>query len=216
MKLNNITLLIAFSLFICNMLPGCAKHADGTWKLPLVYRVNVQQGNFIEQSMLDKLEPGMPKSKVNFIMGTPLLIDPFHSNRWEYVYSIEPGDGERAQRHISLFFEDDKLTHLEGDISPGYGKIAREKGGASSFVVPEERKKRGFLSNLFGSDRKKKTANETDKEPGKNKNDETEKRPGESAKEVEEQPDDALLPLPESTEFLPLMRRLPVAHPGDF
>ena len=68
--------------------------------------------------MIDKLEPGMTKAKVKFIMGTPLLVDPFHSNRWEYIYSNEPGSGDRVQRHIALFCRDDKLTHLEGNVTP--------------------------------------------------------------------------------------------------
>ena len=96
-------------------------------------------------------------------MGTPLLVDPFHSNRWEYIYSIEPGDGERAQRHIALFFKDDELTHLEGDITPGYGAATREDDGASNVLITGERKKKGFFGNLFGSDEKKKTDDDAEK-----------------------------------------------------
>lgn len=196
--MNKIILLIAFLLFISGTLSGCAKHADGTRKIPLVYRVDIQQGNVIEQSMIDKLEPGMSRSKVTFIMGTPLLVDPFHSNRWEYIYSIEPRDGERTQRHIALFFKDDKLTHLEGDITPDYGSATREYDGASNVVITGERKKKGFFGNLFGSDKKKKI------DDGKGffddwftSDDETEKELDELAKEVKEQSDDSLLPLPE-------------------
>ncbi len=142
-------------------------------------------------------------------MGTPLLVDPFHSNRWEYIYSIEPGDGERAQRHIALFFKDDKLTHLEGDITPGYGSVTREDDGASNIVITGGRKKKGFFGNLFGSDKKKEidkgesffddwfTSDDELKEADESRDDETEKELDELAKEVKEQSDDSLLPLPE-------------------
>lgn len=207
--MNKIILLIAFSLFISGTLSGCSKRADGTRKIPLVYRVDIQQGNVIEQSMIDKLEPGMSKSKVTFIMGTPLLVDPFHSNRWEYIYSIEPGDGERAQRHIALFFKEDKLTHLEGDITPGYGSATREDDGASNVLITGERKKKGLFGKLFGSDKKKKiddgkgffddwfTSDDELKEADESRDDATEKELDELAKEVKDQSDDSLLPLPE-------------------
>jgi len=171
--------------------------------------VDIQQGNVIEQSMINKLEPGMTKSKVRFIMGTPLLVDPFHSNRWEYIYSIEPGGGERAQRHISLFFKDDKLTHLEGDIKPVYGRaIEDESGEASSFIVTGERKKVGIFGRLFSSDKKKKsndkgffdgwfTSKDEIKKADENRDEETEKELESLAEGASEQSEDSILPLPE-------------------
>ena len=103
--MNKIILLIAFSILITGLTSGCARRSDGSLKIPLVYRVDIQQGNVIDQSMINRLEPGMSKSKVRFVMGTPLLVDPFHSNRWDYIYSLEPGDGERVQRRVSIFFK---------------------------------------------------------------------------------------------------------------
>ena len=150
--MNKIILIIAFSIIIS----GCAKHADGSFKIPLVYRVDIQQGNVIEQSMIDKLKPGMDKAKVRFIMGTPLLVDPFHSNRWEYIYSLEPGDGERVQRQVTVFFKDDKLTHLEGDITPAYRRYSEENASeASNIIVPANNQEKGFFSGWFGSDDEK-------------------------------------------------------------
>lgn len=207
--MNKIILLIAFSIFISSIITGCSKRADGTRKIPLVYRVDIQQGNVIEQSMIDKLEPGMSKSKVRFIMGTPLLVDPFHSNRWEYIYSIEPGGGERAQRHIALFFKDDKLTHLEGDITPIYGRSTEEDSGeASSYIVTGERKKEGFFGRLFGSDKKKKgddkgffdgwfTSEDEIKKADESRDEETEKELESLAEGASKQAEDSILPLPE-------------------
>jgi outer membrane protein assembly factor BamE len=86
---------------------------------PGVYKVDVQQGNIITQEMVDQLKPGMTKSQVRFIMGTPLLVDSFHQERWDYLYSIQPGGEKRRQEHLTLFFEDDKLARFEGDFMPG-------------------------------------------------------------------------------------------------
>ena len=137
-------------LLLAILLTGCSQRDDGRLKLPLVYRVDIQQGNIIEQSMLVQLKPGLDKNKVRFIMGTPLLVDPFHSDRWDYIYSYEPGSGEREQRRVSIFFIDDKLSRVEGDVKAGVPEevLADE---SSNIFVPIERNKKGFFSRLFGS-----------------------------------------------------------------
>jgi len=130
---------------------GCAKHSDGSWKPPFVYRVDVQQGNVVDQAMINKLKPGMDKKQVRFIMGTPLLQDPFHSNRWDYLYSYEPGGGKRIQRHITLHFKDDKLSRVTGDVEVSYAPITtEEETKGKTVVVPLEDHEEGFFSKLFG------------------------------------------------------------------
>ncbi len=68
--------------------------------------------------MVDQLRPGMTKRQVIFVMGTPLVRDPFHQNRWDYIYSYQPGGGERGQERVSVFFEDDALVSFSGDFTP--------------------------------------------------------------------------------------------------
>ncbi len=110
--------LICFlSLFI---LAACTRSFDGGYNMPLLYKIDVQQGNVVDQEMVDKLKPGMDKNQVKFIMGTPVIVDPFHSERWEYVYSFQPGGGVREQRHITVHFVDEKLSHITGDIEVSY------------------------------------------------------------------------------------------------
>ncbi len=104
-------------LLILISLAGCS--AEGTRKLPGVYRIDIQQGNVIEQEMLDKLEPGMVKDQVHFIMGTPTIVDPFHNDRWEYIYTYSKAGARRDQRHITIYFEDDKLTYIKGGVVRG-------------------------------------------------------------------------------------------------
>ncbi len=147
--MNKIILLIVLFVFISSHITGCDRRPDGSLKIPFVYRIDVQQGNVIEQSMINKLEPGMTRAKVKFIMGTPLLADSFHSNRWDYIYSNEPGDGERAQRHVALFFKNDKLTHLEGDITHGSKHSEEDANESLNILITDTRKKEGFFSGFF-------------------------------------------------------------------
>jgi outer membrane protein assembly factor BamE len=85
---------------------------------PGVYKIGIPQGNIITQEMVDQLRPGMTKRQVIFVMGTPLVRDPFHQNRWDYIYSYQPGGGERGQERVSVFFQDDLLVRFTGDFTP--------------------------------------------------------------------------------------------------
>ncbi len=82
------------------------------------FRIDVNQGNVVEQEMLDQLRRGMNKRQVQFIMGTPLLTDPFHQDRWDYVYSVRKGWNPREQRIVTLIFDGDNLVRVEGDVKP--------------------------------------------------------------------------------------------------
>lgn len=96
--------------------------------LPVIgaYRIDIQQGNVITQDMVDKLKPGMTRSQVRFVLGTPLVTDVFHQDRWDYVYRYEKGGKLVENRHIVAVFKDDKLLHIEGDV------VASSKPVASS------------------------------------------------------------------------------------
>ncbi|MGZ8247984.1 MAG: outer membrane protein assembly factor BamE [Methylomagnum sp.] len=87
--------------------------------LPFVYHLDIHQGNVVSQEMVDQLRPGMTKRQVAFIMGAPLVVDPFHDGRWDYVYSNQPGGEARVQKNITLVFKDDELAGLQGDFRPG-------------------------------------------------------------------------------------------------
>lgn len=82
------------------------------------YKIEVQQGNFISQEMTSQLKEGMSKDQVRQIMGTPLLVDIFHAERWDYIYSRETSDGKREKRRMALFFQDGKLARVDGDAMP--------------------------------------------------------------------------------------------------
>jgi outer membrane protein assembly factor BamE len=82
------------------------------------FRVDINQGNVVEQAQIDQLEAGMTKRQVQFVMGTPLLVDPFHLQRWDYVYSIKEGYNPRVQRRVSLYFDGERLARMDGDLEP--------------------------------------------------------------------------------------------------
>ncbi|GAA6132698.1 outer membrane protein assembly factor BamE [Halopseudomonas sabulinigri] len=92
---------------------------SGCGFIPGVYKIDVQQGNVVTQEMVDQLRPGMTQRQVRFIMGTPLLQDTFHPDRWDYLYSMKSGRQDRVQERISLNFEDNRLVGLSGDFMPG-------------------------------------------------------------------------------------------------
>ncbi len=110
LKINLLILLLA-------TLPGCANNL-GSLDFPGVYKISISQGNVILQNMVDQLRPGMTRNQVIFVMGTPLVRDPFHQDRWDYVYNFQPGGGARTQERITVWFIDDELERVTGDFTP--------------------------------------------------------------------------------------------------
>ncbi|MGR9115969.1 MAG: outer membrane protein assembly factor BamE [Gammaproteobacteria bacterium] len=93
--------------------------------LPGVYKLDIQQGNIIDQETIDQLRPGMNKRQVLYIIGSPMLNDVFHQQRWDYVFSEQKDDGPRLQKRISLYFEGDNLIGVQGDFRPSSKPVER-------------------------------------------------------------------------------------------
>ncbi|TXS91263.1 outer membrane protein assembly factor BamE [Parahaliea maris] len=106
-------LLIAFSL------SGC-----GALGFPGVYRIDVEQGNLVEQDMVDQLQPGMSRRQVRFILGTPLVEDPFNPTRWDYPYVIRNGTKVIREAQMSVYFDGDRLVDVTGDYQPDWASGA--------------------------------------------------------------------------------------------
>lgn len=102
----------------CALLLTLTACENAGFGFPGVYKIGIPQGNIITQEMIDQLRPGMTKRQVIFVMGTPLVRDPFHQDRWDYIYSYQPGGGVRGQERITMFFENDELLRFTGDFSP--------------------------------------------------------------------------------------------------
>lgn len=102
-------LLILTSLLGFATVSGCI--------FPGVYKLNVQQGNIITQEMIDKLRPGMTHRQVIYVMGNPVLSNPFNENRWDYTYTLEQNDKITTSYRISLYFnEQQRYTHYTGRL----------------------------------------------------------------------------------------------------
>ncbi len=111
----SLSLLLAGSAAasLATLLAGCGYHPIDHLE---PYKIDIQQGNSISQDMLGKLKPGMTPSQVRFVLGTPLVVDPFHNNRWDYVYRLEQGGKLIEHRRVTVVFENDKLKAIEGDV----------------------------------------------------------------------------------------------------
>ena len=128
----------AAALLVAALLPSCK--SIEVPKVPGVtpYRMVIQQGNFISQEMVSQLKPGMTKEQVRFILGTPLVTDIFHADRWDYVFFREMPNGKRDQRNLSVVFENSKLVRVLGDLMPSDGAV--QAGGFDPQVKPEAAK----------------------------------------------------------------------------
>lgn len=82
-----------------------------------VYRASISQGNLIKQEDLDQVSVGMTRNQVRYLLGTPMIDDPFHANRWDYVYYLKIGRQEaRFERWMSVYFEDDRVSEIRKDL----------------------------------------------------------------------------------------------------
>jgi outer membrane protein assembly factor BamE len=106
------------TLLIVVLLQGCQGGVMPALPLgPLApYRMDIQQGNVVTQEMIDKIKPGMTRSQVRFALGTPLVVDAFHQDRWDYVYFFQKAGTVVEQRRIAVFFKDDRMSRIEGDV----------------------------------------------------------------------------------------------------
>ncbi len=90
-----------------------------TFSLPFtactIHRIDIQQGNVITTDMVDELKIGMTKRQVRFVMGTPMLQDPFHPQRWDYIFTLQPGDTRKITEsvRVTVYFKQDELIKID-------------------------------------------------------------------------------------------------------
>jgi len=106
--------LIFFLAFI--FLTACSVKSPIDYFEAKIYKLDVQQGNIITAEMLMGLKPGMTRAQVKYVLGTPLIQDSFHENRWDYIYKMIKDDRLIEERHVVVRFEDDELVDVKGDI----------------------------------------------------------------------------------------------------
>lgn len=104
------------------------------------YRPDIQQGNFISQEMLDQLKAGMTRDQVKFVLGTPMLSDIFHENRWDYPFYLARGNGELTSSRVTVYFKDDKVDHWDGAHLPTEKEYINRIAGTVAAPIPDEQR----------------------------------------------------------------------------
>ena len=127
MHAKNFTLLFLLLITGCSSIPS------------VLYKIDVQQGNIITQEMVDKLKPGMGRSQVRFVLGTALIDDVFHKDRWDYVYRLLQHGNLVEEYKLTVFFEDDKLVRTAGDFSGSLASISPKYIGSGKYPAREEK-----------------------------------------------------------------------------
>ena len=140
------SLFILFFITASTVIVGCGS------SVPVVkpFKMDIQQGNVVTSKMLLQLRPGMTKSQVKFIMGTPLINDSFHINRWDYFYQMRRAGKVIEQRRVILDFENELLARVRGDVGP-QGTPGAETGvtlSSEPSAIKKPVAKEGLLENL--------------------------------------------------------------------
>lgn len=122
------------SLLVAAVLAGACSAYDSTSRKVAdaitPYRINIVQGNFVSREAASQLREGMTRDQVRFLLGTPLLTDVFHGNRWDYVFSFRRGSTPVVQqRRYTVFFDGDKLVKFGGDELPSEYELIAEIDG---------------------------------------------------------------------------------------
>jgi outer membrane protein assembly factor BamE len=79
-----------------------------------VYRINIQQGNFLDQKAVDQVKNGMTRSQVRYLLGTPMVADSFNKERWDYIYYLKKGRSRHVDsRRVTVYFDGDKVANLD-------------------------------------------------------------------------------------------------------
>ncbi len=97
--------------------------------LPTPHKIDIQQGNQVQLQDLERLQPGMTRTQVKFLLGTPLLQDAFHQNRWYYLYYLHPANDSARQSRVSLYFDQDTLVKIDREqYKPEAQQLKSEPG----------------------------------------------------------------------------------------
>ena len=132
----NFRLIILLSV-VTLLLFGCVR----------TYRIDIQQGNIVTSEQIEQLKPGMKMTEVRYLLGAPLVEDPFHTERWDYFYSFRSGETRRVeQQRLTIFFDNGQLTKIE----QGFESEALTSKSSDISVQPQTKPtKPGFLKSTW-------------------------------------------------------------------
>jgi outer membrane protein assembly factor BamE len=126
-------------LVLCALVAGGCATLDRTlpsWRSLGVYKIDINQGNYLSQDMVDRLKVGMTQQQVKQQLGTPLITSPFRTDRWDYVYEFTRQGNVVEHRNFTVYFADGKVTRWEGDEMPQ--SIVELNRSAGAKALPTE------------------------------------------------------------------------------
>jgi len=156
-NMHSSPLLLALAAALA--LAGCAGNKDGAPdygestlnKLPFVYQMTIQQGNIITPDMVDRLEPGMTRSQVRYLLGTPMLEDIFHQDRWYYTYTIRHAHQEMEKKPLVVYFNGDVMTRVDGFTTPNPARLDNEDNVETIVNVPDWQGDKGLVKKTLSA-----------------------------------------------------------------
>lgn len=110
--------VIALAVIASLVLSGCQSDNPDRSGLFEPYRIDMPQGNYVTQEMVQQLTPGMSREQVRFVLGSPLLLQTFRSDRWDYVFRYQHANGRADSRRVAILFKDEKVAKIEADPLP--------------------------------------------------------------------------------------------------
>jgi outer membrane protein assembly factor BamE len=114
-----------------------------------VYKIDINQGNYITQDMVDRLKVGQTRQQVRLVLGTPLVVSAFRDNRWEYIYQFSRQGRIVEHRQFAVFFLDDKLARWEGDEMPQSVVELNRAAGEKALKKLPDADSQGFFGKIL-------------------------------------------------------------------
>jgi outer membrane protein assembly factor BamE len=151
-KLDSLRLVpVILSIAVSMLTAGCSTMSEYVPNLRSlgVYKLDINQGNYITQDQVDKLKQGMTKQQVRTVLGTPLVTSAFRENRWDYVYEFRRQGVTQEHRTFAVFFAEDKLARWEGDELPT-SAVELNRSATEKSLKAESHQESGFMSWIRG------------------------------------------------------------------
>jgi len=139
--MKNITLCILCTFVL--IVTACSKMIPH-------YKPDIEQGNVLTKEVVNRIRPGMHRRQVKYILGTPVIADSFHKNRWDYVYTFKKGGKKKIEtKTLSLFFRNHKVVRIEGSIKPEFSDTPIKSQASRVVTVDSKKKKKGIFKKAL-------------------------------------------------------------------
>lgn len=147
----------SLGLVACSSLKSATETLGNVGNIVTPYRIDIIQGNFVSREQAAALSPGMPKTQVRDVLGTPLLMSVFHGDRWDYVFTLRRPGQPAQQRRLTVFFKADLLERVESDELPTEAEFVasldtRKRTGNTPVLEASEASLKAFAERRKAAD----------------------------------------------------------------